>query len=78
MEEVLDIERIDRLGTPDLRLRPATEDEIRQMDEDNRYVDLDPACRDWLVQTSFDGNSWPHIHRNKSLPDILEIAKERA
>jgi len=78
MEKVLDIKRIDRLGPPDLRLRPATEDEMRQMNEDGRYVDLDAACRDWLLQTSFDGNSWPHIHRDKSLPEILAMAEESA
>jgi len=76
METVLEI---DRKMFPNARIREATEEDWTQIRERNLgYTDLKPECRDWTVTTSFDGQSWPLVYRDKSLDEILEIAKRKA
>jgi hypothetical protein len=54
----------------DVRVRPAG-----PCDLEERHVIVIPSdCKDWLLVTGFEGESWPHVHRNTTLGEIIHLA----
>ena len=78
VEELAAIERIDRISEKDIRVRSASDEDVKRLEEAGRVVELSPANRNWLLQTSFDGNSWPDVHRDASLDEMLIHARKAA
>jgi hypothetical protein len=77
--ELLQIQAINRVGSaPDVRRRLATSEEIQDLEERGYVVRLDPSCGDWMLSKGFEDKTWPEIHRDTSLKDVLVLARKKA